>query len=93
MKGLLVDMLCPSKLFTFCGRRLVGRLSSFTHLSLQAEHRHLLSGLSLQTTCKKMLTTETSDALGEGKSSHYTEPDSRINIPNQQARKERSFPG
>lgn len=40
MKGLLADTLWPSKLFIFCGRRLAGRFSSFTHLLFQREQKY-----------------------------------------------------
>lgn len=39
MKGLLADTLCPSRLFIFCGRRLVGRFSSCTRLLFQTEQK------------------------------------------------------
>lgn len=39
MKGLAVDMFCPSRPFTLCGRRLTGRLRSFTDLKTGTETR------------------------------------------------------
>lgn len=39
MKGLAVDMFCPSRPFTLWGRRLTGRLRSFTDLKTGTETR------------------------------------------------------
>lgn len=40
MKGLAVDMFCASRPFTLWGRRLTGRLSSFTDLFCASRRRH-----------------------------------------------------
>lgn len=96
MKGLLADTLWPSRLFIFCGRRLAGRLSSFTHLLFQKEQTYIsgLGGLAsaythANTMCWKDMTsksrqTEAGKALhfeGRSRRLHSTPADRPLGCP------------